>query len=352
MSPAAPEKLLEVNGLRTYFHIKPQRLRDPVAILKAVDDVSFDVFHGEVVGIVGESGCGKSTLARTVLRLQEKSGGSVLYRGRDIFSFGRQELAGMRRHMQMIFQDPFSSLNPRRTARSIVAQPLRIHGVGSGREIARRVEELMAEVGLGPQHMGRYPHQFSGGQRQRLGIARALAVNPEFVVCDEAVSALDVSIQAQILNLLLDLRERHRLTYVFIAHDLSVVQFISTRILVMYLGRIVESADKSSLSANRLHPYTQALFAAYPSPDPDRRAGRERVVMGDVPSPIHPPAGCHFHPRCPFAFDRCRVEYPALREVAPGHTVACHLYDRVSAPADPEPGVGVSGPSTARGKRV
>ncbi len=329
--PKPAEKLLEVRNLRTHFAIKSQRLRDPVALLKAVDDVSFDVYRGEVVGIVGESGCGKSTLAKTVLRLQEKSSGSVRYRGADIFSFGGQELAALRRHMQMIFQDPFSSLNPRRTARSIVAQPLKIHRVGSAADIRRRVEELMGEVGLGAQHLRRYPHQFSGGQRQRLGIARALALNPEFIVCDEAVSALDVSIQAQILNLLLDLRERHNLTYIFIAHDLAVVQFISTRILVMYLGRIVEEADKASLKARRLHPYTQALFAAYPSPDPDRRADRERAVMGDVPSPIHPPSGCHFHPRCPFAFDRCKVEYPALREVAPGHTVACHLYDQKEA---------------------
>jgi len=320
------EKLVAVRNLRKYFEIRPTSLREPVAQLKAVDDVSFDVHRGEVLGIVGESGCGKSTLGRTLLRLHERTGGSVLFQGEDIFSFGRKDLSGLRRHMQMIFQDPFSSLNPRKKVRTLLAQPLRIHRIAAPREIEARVDELMAEVGLGIEHANRYPHQFSGGQRQRIGIARALALNPEFIVCDEAVSALDVSIQAQILNLLLDLRERHGLTYVFIAHDLSVVQFISTRILVMYLGRIVEQAGTGLLKQERLHPYTQALFAAYPSPDPDRRDDTRRVVMGDVPSPIHPPSGCHFHPRCPHVMERCRAEYPVLREVRPGHLAACHLH--------------------------
>ena len=317
--------LLEVRNLRTYFAIRPQRLRDPVVQLKAVDDVSFEVRRGEVLGIVGESGCGKTTLGRTILRLEAKTGGSVLFDGRDIFALQGGELAALRRRMQMVFQDPFSSLNPRKKVRTLIAQPLVIHRVASPREIAELVDELLVEVGLSPEQGGRYPHQFSGGQRQRIGLARALALHPEFIVCDEAVSALDVSIQAQILNLLLDLRERHALTYVFIAHDLSVVQFISTRILVMYLGRIVEQADTASLKRERLHPYTQALFAAYPSPDPDLRATRGQVVMGDVPSPINPPSGCHFHPRCPHAMERCRIEYPALREVRPGHLAACHL---------------------------
>jgi peptide/nickel transport system ATP-binding protein/oligopeptide transport system ATP-binding protein len=319
------EALLEVRDLRKHFEIKSDGLGEPKAVLKAVDGVSFDVHSGEVLGIVGESGCGKSTLGKTLLRLHPKTSGSVRYQGRDIFALGSREITALRARMQMVFQDPFSSLNPRKKIRSIVAQPLRLHRVGSGTEIRRRVAELMQEVGLSPEQGSRYPHQFSGGQRQRIGIARALALNPELLVCDEAVSALDVSIQAQILNLLLDLREQHKLTYVFIAHDLSVVQFISTRILVMYLGRIVEQADRATLEAERLHPYTRALFEAYPSPDPARKR-TERVVMGDVPSPINPPSGCHFHPRCPHVMDKCRIAYPALKETRPGHHVACHLY--------------------------
>jgi oligopeptide/dipeptide ABC transporter ATP-binding protein len=321
-----PRPLLQVRGLKKYFAIKAGSLGEPAAELRAVDDVSFDVAPGEVVGIVGESGCGKSTLGRTILRLHDKTDGTVVFDGRDVFALERREAKALRRDMQMVFQDPFSSLNPRRKVRAIIGQPLRIHGVGSPKEIRERVHGLMAEVGLDPQYLDRYPHQFSGGQRQRIGIARALALNPRFIVCDEAVSALDVSIQAQILNLLLDVRERHTLTYIFIAHDLSVVQFISTRILVMYLGRIVEEAPAAALKTERLHPYTQALYAAYPSTDPARRGRRERVIAGDVPSPINPPTGCHFHPRCPFAKDICRREYPAVKQVGPGRTVACHLY--------------------------
>jgi len=318
--------LLEVKDLRKYYDIRPQNMREPVAHLKAVDGVSFDVRQGEVLGIVGESGCGKSTLGKTILGLTEKTGGSVLYRGREISSLSRPEMKALRVRMQMIFQDPFSSLNPRKKVHTLIGQPLRVHATVPRREIGPRVAQLMEEVGLNPEQRNRYPHQFSGGQRQRIGIARALALHPEFIICDEAVSALDVSIQAQILNLLLDVRDAHRLTYIFIAHDLSVVQFISTRIIVMYLGRIVEQAETGMLLEHRLHPYTRALFAAYPDPDPKRRGGKERVVMGDVPSPIHPPSGCHFHPRCPFATDRCRSEYPRTKEVEPGHSVACHLF--------------------------
>ena len=320
------EELLEVRNLKKYFDIRPEKLRERAAVLRAVDDVSFDVHQGEVLGIVGESGCGKSTLGKTVLRLYEKTGGSVLFKGRDVFSYRPKEIKLLRRQMQMIFQDPFSSLNPRKKVRSLIGQPLRIHGVGSSQEISRRVSRLMEEVGLNPEYRNRYPHQFSGGQRQRIGIARALALNPEFVVCDEAVSALDVSIQAQILNLLLDLQQRHRFTYIFIAHDLAVVQFIATRILVMYLGKIVEHAEKARLVEERLHPYTQALFEAFPDADPESRIGRKEVVVGDVPSPIQPPSGCHFHPRCPHVMERCRREYPAAKEVKPGHFTACHLY--------------------------
>jgi oligopeptide/dipeptide ABC transporter ATP-binding protein len=319
-------KLLEVRDLCKHFGVGRAGLGAPAVVLKAVDGVSFDVEQGEVLGIVGESGCGKSTLGRTILRLHEKTAGTVLFRDRDLFSLGGRELKALRREMQMIFQDPFSSLNPRKKVRDIIGQPLRIHRDGSPGEIAERVAQLMVEVGLDPTYRNRYPHQFSGGQRQRIGIARALALNPRFIVCDEAVSALDVSIQAQILNLLLDVRERHRLTYMFIAHDLAVVQFISTRILVMYLGRIVERAGAGMLKTDRLHPYTRALYAAYPSMDAAGRAKKERIVMGDVPSAINPPSGCHFHPRCPFAMDVCRREYPVLKEVKPGHAVACHLF--------------------------
>ncbi len=320
------ETLLTVRQLRKYFEISGGQLRKASAELKAVDNVTFDVFKGEVLGIVGESGCGKSTLGKTLLRLYEKTSGEVRFRGENIFALSAPQLKTLRSKMQMIFQDPFSSLNPRKRVSTLIGQPLRIHGHHSSSEKRERVAGLMAEVGLDPEYANRYPHQFSGGQRQRIGIARALALNPEFIVCDEAVSALDVSIQAQILNLLLDVQERHQLTYLFIAHDLSVVEFISTRIIVMYLGKIVEYASKSILAKERLHPYTKALFAAYPDPNPTHRDSRTRTIMGDVPSPINPPAGCHFHPRCPFVMDRCRVEYPELRETQSDHFVACHLY--------------------------
>jgi len=313
------DTLLEVRDVAMHFGLKGG------GVLRAVDGVSFDLRRGGTLGVVGESGCGKSTLGKTLLRLYEPTAGRAVLDGTDLFGLGRAQLKAARRQMQMIFQDPFSSLNPRRSAAAIIEQPLVIHGIGSKEERRRRVDELMQEVGLDVRYRNRYPHQFSGGQRQRLGIARALALNPELVICDEAVSALDVSIQAQIINLLLDLQQAHGLTYIFIAHDLSVVEFISDRILVMYLGRIVEDAPKRELVAKRLHPYTEALFQASPVMDPDQR-GQRGTVMGDLPSPIDPPRGCHFHPRCPRAMDVCRSAYPERKEVAPGHFTSCHLY--------------------------
>jgi oligopeptide/dipeptide ABC transporter ATP-binding protein len=313
--------LLSAKDIRKNFVIKDDR--GPAQVLKAVDGVSLDIAPGEVVGVVGESGCGKSTLGKAILRLHEPDDGSLLWKGEDMTRIEGAGLKAMRRDMQMIFQDPFSSLNPRKKIRDIIGQPLRVHSVGDKAEIAERTEAVMNEVGINPAYSRRYPHQFSGGQRQRIGIARALALEPEFVVCDEAVSALDVSIQAQILNLLLDLKEKHGFANLFISHDLSVVEFISQRILVMYLGRIVEKASKKELMAKPLHPYTKALLAAFPTADPSVRSTKKQIVVGDVPSPLNPPTGCHFHPRCPLAADRCREAYPPLVEVAPGREVAC-----------------------------
>jgi oligopeptide/dipeptide ABC transporter ATP-binding protein len=313
------EAFLQVRDVAMHFELQGG------GVLKAVDGVSFDLARGETLGVVGESGCGKSTLGKTLLRLYQPTRGSAVLNGTDLFGLDGNALKAARRQMQMVFQDPFSSLNPRRSAAAIIEQPMVIHGLGSSAERHMRVDELMREVGLDVRYRNRYPHQFSGGQRQRVGIARALALNPELVICDEAVSALDVSIQAQIINLLLDLQKAHGLTYVFIAHDLSVVEFIADRILVMYLGRIVEDAPKRELVEKRLHPYTQALFEASPVMDPDQR-GRRCTVTGDLPSPINPPRGCHFHPRCPKATDRCRETYPERKEVAPGHFTSCHLY--------------------------
>lgn len=320
------KQLLEVKDLKTHFTIQPENLQEKKTVLKAVDGVSFNVNEGEVLGIVGESGCGKSTLGRTVLRLEQKTAGDVLYRGQDVYGMSERELKKARTSMQMIFQDPYSSLNPRKKISSILEQPLRIHDVCPREEIPERIDALMNEIGLNPKYKNRFPHQFSGGQRQRIGIARALALNPEFIVCDEAVSALDVSVQAQIINLLLDIQDKYNFTYLFIAHDLAVVEFISNRIMVMYLGRIVEFSDKNELLKNHLHPYTKALFSAFPSTDPRGRENRKPIIMGDVPSPINPPSGCHFHPRCPFKKDICMAEYPETKEVAPGHFCACHLY--------------------------
>jgi peptide/nickel transport system ATP-binding protein len=321
------EKLLEVKNLKTYFTLKADKLGSKPEVCKAVNDLSFGVNKGEILGIVGESGCGKSTLGRTILKLNHKTDGEILFNGSEIFDLDDKDLKILRRKMQMVFQDPFSSLNPRKKVGAILAQPMKIHKLGTKEEIDKKIDRVMDEVGINPVYKGRFPHQFSGGQRQRIGIARALMLDPEFIICDEAVSALDVSIQAQVLNLLLDLHDKYKFTYIFIAHDLAVVEFISTRIIVMYLGKIVETADKKELVKSHLHPYTKALFDAFPASDPRGRDERPPVVMGDVPSPINPPSGCHFHPRCPRAMDKCKLEYPELKEVSPGHKVACWLYE-------------------------
>ena len=321
------EKLLEVKNLKTYFTLKSEKFGAKPEVVKAVNDLSFEVKQGEILGIVGESGCGKSTLGKTILKLNHKTEGEILYKGSEVFNLDDKDLKNLRKKMQMVFQDPFSSLNPRKKVGSLLAQPMQIHKLGSKEEIDAKIDKVMKEVGINPVYKGRFPHQFSGGQRQRIGIARALMLDPEFIICDEAVSALDVSIQAQVLNLLLDLHDKYKFTYIFIAHDLAVVEFISTRILVMYLGKIVETADKKELVKKHLHPYTKALFDAFPATDPKGREDKEPVLMGDVPSPINPPSGCYFHPRCPRVMDKCRSEYPELKEASTGHKVACWLYE-------------------------
>jgi peptide/nickel transport system ATP-binding protein/oligopeptide transport system ATP-binding protein len=316
--------LLEVSDLVKHYPVRGGVLRRKVGTVHAVDGVSFSVGIAETLGLVGESGCGKSTVARSILRLVEPTGGSIRIDGRDITNLGKAELRPIRRSMQIIFQDPFASLNPRMTAGDIVGEPLIVHGIATGREKQQRVAELFDQVGLRSDQMQNYPHQFSGGQRQRICIARALSLGPSLIVCDEPVSALDVSIQAQVINLLIDLQRKHGFSYLFIAHDLAVVAHISHRVAVMYLGRIVEIAEKRELFANPRHPYTQALLSSVPVADP-RKKSLKPMIDGDVPSPINPPSGCAFHTRCRYVMDRCKVETPALADTGAQHRVACWL---------------------------
>ena len=311
------EPVLSVRNLHIWYGTERGAVR-------AVDGVDLDLRAGETVGLVGESGCGKSTVGRAILRLIEPTAGAVMLDGKDITPLNKTELRPYRRQMQIIFQDPFSSLDPRMSAGDIVAEPLRVHGIGARRDVRKKVAELFERVGLRKAQMDNYPHQFSGGQRQRIGIARALALQPKLIIGDEPVSALDVSIQAQVLNLMMDLQKETGVTYLFISHNLAVVEHISHKIAVMYLGRIVEYTDKKTLFTRPQHPYTESLLLAVPVPDP-RVKRQKRVLQGDVPSPVNPPSGCHFHTRCPYAVERCRVESAALREVKPGQFVACHL---------------------------
>jgi len=317
--------LLSVKNLKVHFPVKHGLFGRAEEFVKAVDGVSFDIAPGETLGLVGESGCGKTTLGRAMVRLVEPTAGSVLLDGVDITRMNGAMLRAQRQKLQMIFQDPYGSLNPRMTVEDVVGEALDIHGLAENKSArAKQIAELLKAVGLDASYAQRYPHEFSGGQRQRIGIARALAVEPKLIVCDEPVSALDVSVQAQIINLLQDLQQQRGLAYLFIAHDLAVVEHISRRVMVMYLGKVVELADAKAIVHEPKHPYTQALISAVPVVDPDSK--RQRIILpGDVPSPIHPPPGCPFHPRCPIAEDRCRVEIPALREIAAGHFAACHL---------------------------
>jgi peptide/nickel transport system ATP-binding protein/oligopeptide transport system ATP-binding protein len=318
------EFILEVKNLKKYFPIKAGVFRKTVAFVKAVDGVSFQVRQGETFGIVGESGCGKSTLGMTLLKLHTPTSGKVLFENQDVFSLSDSELRKLRRNIQMIFQDPFSSLNPRMSVGAIIEEGLSTHRIGNAQERKAMVEVLVEKVGLSKDVLKRYPHEFSGGQRQRIGIARALALKPKLVIADEAVSALDVSIRSQIINLLKDLKDEFSLTYIFISHDLAVVRYICDRIMVMYLGKAVEIAPKEALFENPLHPYTVSLISAGPVPDPDYKV-RRIILKGDVPSPINPPAGCRFHTRCPVSQPLCASQEPDLLEVQPGHWVACHF---------------------------
>ncbi len=320
------EKLIQVYGLKKYFPITEGVLiQRETGSVKAVDDLSFDIFRGETLGLVGESGCGKTTTGRTLIQLYEPTAGEVLFEGQDLAEMKSTNLRGLRKRMQMIFQDPFASLNPRWTISQIIGEPLKVHKMGNNKQRAERVQELLDIVKLNSFYMNRYPHEFSGGQRQRIGIARALASKPDFIVCDEPISALDVSIQAQIVNLLEDLQEQFGLTYLFIAHDLSMVRHICSRVAVMYLGIIVELASRDDLYDTPMHPYTQALLSAVPIPDPVATRSRKRIILeGDPPSPSDPPSGCRFHPRCAIAKEHCQTDIPIWREIKPDHWVACH----------------------------
>jgi peptide/nickel transport system ATP-binding protein len=320
------EPILQVEDLVTHFPLRTGPFGRITGTVRAVDGVSFEVKRGETFGLVGESGCGKSTLGRSILRLIEPTSGSIRFDGQELVGLPHAQLRQLRRKMQLIFQDPYASLDPRMKVRGIVGEGLAIHRLAKGADRERRVADLLEKMGLGAESMDRYPHEFSGGQRQRIGIARALAVNPELVIADEPISSLDVSIQAQIVNLMVDLQRELELTYIFIAHDLKIIEYISTRVAVMYLGKIVELADAAELYRSPKHPYTQALMSAIPVPDPERK--RERIILpGDVPSPANPPPGCPFHPRCPYAFERCRTEVPPLYQLGAGHVASCFLVE-------------------------
>ncbi len=319
--------LLQVSGLKMHFPIMKGILQRQVGAIKAVDGLNFSIKQGETMGLVGESGCGKSTTGRAILQLYKPTAGSVIFQGTDLTQLEGEKLRQQRRQMQMIFQDPYASLNPRMTVGNIIGEPLDVHNVGDSKGRRQRVQDLLQIVGLNPYFVNRYPHEFSGGQRQRIGVARALAIEPKFIVCDEPISALDVSIQAQVVNLLEDLQHQFGLTYLFIAHDLSMVRHISNRVAVMYLGKIVELTDRNELYRNPLHPYTQALLSAVPIPDPTAEARRHRIILtGDVPSPANPPSGCYFSTRCPRVMDICKEVDPEFKDVGSGHFVACHLY--------------------------
>jgi oligopeptide/dipeptide ABC transporter ATP-binding protein len=320
------KKLLTVKSLKKYFPMYGGLLSRLVGQTKAVDDVSFDINKGEILGLVGESGCGKTTVGRMTLRLMEPSSGNVYFEDADIFKLNRKELVKFRPKMQIIFQDPYSSLNPRFTVERIIGEAIAVHFHINGKQLREEVESLMEKVGLSPMYLNRYPHEFSGGQRQRIGIARALALGPSYIVCDEPVSALDVSIQAQIINLLQSLQEKENLSMLFISHDLNVVKHLSQRTAVMYLGKIVELASTEQIANNSAHPYTQALLASKPSLNPKSR-NRPKPLQGDIPSPLNPPSGCHFHPRCPKMMERCKTEIPRQIQLEEGHQVHCHLYD-------------------------
>ncbi len=345
------QPLVEVRHVKKYFPIRKGVLQREVARVHAVDDVSFAVQEGETLGLVGESGCGKSTLGRTIVRLLEPTAGEIVFQGTRIEDFGPRQLRPLRREMQMVFQDPYASLNPRKRVGSIIGDPMKIHGLGDKPERKARVEQLLETVGLSPEHFNRFPHEFSGGQRQRIGIARALALRPKLIVADEPVSALDVSIQSQMLNLLEDLQNEFQLTYIFIAHDLGVVRHVSDRIAVMYLGKLVELSPAEELYTRPIMPYTEALLSAVPIPDPDLAAKRRRIVLeGDVPSPINPPSGCRFHPRCRYATQVCKEVEPPLVEYGNGHLAACHHPLNVDAAALQAAQVALESPREAGGR--